>query len=258
MPGVMPHDIIDLNYDLMDGEVEFNVVGLNEVGLNEVELNEVEGVFDSVCAFCDDGGEILCCEGRCMRSFHATVETGANMCPSLGFSLGELHGLPRFVCKNCEYQQHQCFACGKLGSSNVFSGAEVFPCVSATCNYFYHPHCVAKLLYRENKAAAEELERNIVGGGYFTCPIHKCCVCKQEENKEDSQLQLAVCRRCPKSYHRKCLPRAIAFEDIAEEGIITRAWEGLLPDRVLIFCLNHEIVEELGIPIIDHIKFPGD
>lgn len=66
---------------------------------------------------------------------------------------------------------------------------------------------MAKLLYRENKAAAEELERNIVGGGYFTCPIHKCCVCKQEENKEDSQLQLAVCRRCPKSYHRKCLPR---------------------------------------------------
>lgn len=49
MPGVMPHDIIDLDYDLMDGEV----------GLNEVELNEVEGVFDSVCAFCDDGGEIL-------------------------------------------------------------------------------------------------------------------------------------------------------------------------------------------------------
>lgn len=117
---------------------------------------------------------------------------------------------------------------------------------------------VAKLLYRENKAAAEELERNIVAGGYFTCPIHKCCVCKQGENKEDSQLQFAVCRRCPKSYHRKCLPRAIAFEDIEEEGIITRAWEGLLPDRVLIFCLNHEIVEELGAPIIDHIKFPGN
>ncbi|XP_040989358.1 uncharacterized protein LOC121236914 [Juglans microcarpa x Juglans regia] len=89
MPGVMPHDIIDLDYDLMDGEV----------GLNEVELNEVEGVFDSVCAFCDDGGEILCCEGRCMRSFHATVEASANMCPSLGFLLGELHGLPRLSVK---------------------------------------------------------------------------------------------------------------------------------------------------------------
>ncbi|KAG2678170.1 hypothetical protein I3760_12G131600 [Carya illinoinensis] len=220
------------------------------------ESNEVEDVFDSVCAFCDNGGNILCCDGRCMRSFHATEED-ADTCESLGLLQEEVDGLPTFVCKNCEYKQHQCFACGKLGSSDKFSGAEVFPCVNATCGYFYHPCCVAKLLHEENKAAAEELEKTIAAGGSFTCPIHKCCVCKQGENKKDLQLQLAVCRRCPNSYHRKCLPREIAFEDIDDEDIIQRAWEGLLPNRILIYCLKHEIDGELGTPVRDHIKFPG-
>jgi len=30
-----------------------------------------------------------------------------------------------FICKNCKYQEHQCFACGKLGSSDLSSEAEV-------------------------------------------------------------------------------------------------------------------------------------
>lgn len=30
-----------------------------------------------------------------------------------------------FICKNCKYKQHQCSACGLLGSSDLSSGAEV-------------------------------------------------------------------------------------------------------------------------------------
>lgn len=30
-----------------------------------------------------------------------------------------------FICKNCKYKRHQCFACGKLGSSDLSSEAEV-------------------------------------------------------------------------------------------------------------------------------------
>ncbi|XP_075669468.1 protein ENHANCED DOWNY MILDEW 2 [Castanea sativa] len=222
------------------------------------EEDEEEDVFDSVCAFCDNGGDLLCCEGRCMRSFHATVEAGdESMCDSLGYSQEEVDEMQNFFCKSCELKQHQCFVCGKLGSSDKFSAAEVFPCVNATCGYFYHPRCVSKLLHREDETAAEELEKKIAAGGSFTCPIHKCSVCKQGENKKDPQLQFAVCRRCPKSYHRKCLPRKIAFEDIEDEGIVARAWEGLLPNRILIYCLKHEIDEELGTPIRDHVKFPG-
>ncbi|XP_052177141.1 protein ENHANCED DOWNY MILDEW 2-like isoform X3 [Diospyros lotus] len=221
--------------------------------------HEERDLFDSVCSICDNGGELLCCEGRCMRSFHATVEAGSDSaCESLGFSDEQVEAIQSFFCQNCQYKQHQCFACGELGSSDKLSGAEVFQCVSATCGRFYHPHCVAKLLHRENPAEAEVLQKKIVAGESFACPIHKCIVCKQGENKEDAEFQFAVCRRCPKSYHKKCLPREIAFEDHEDEDIIQRAWEDLIPDRILIYCLEHEIDDEIGTPIRNHIKFPYD
>ncbi|KAM6553990.1 hypothetical protein CsatB_014752 [Cannabis sativa] len=224
----------------------------------EDDSNEDDELFDSVCTFCDNGGDILCCEGSCLRSFHATVESGEDSnCVSLGYTEDEVNLIQQYLCKNCEYKQHQCFVCGKLGSSDKYSGAEVFRCVSATCGRFYHPRCVAKLLNPFNGVSAEDQEKKIINGESFTCPIHKCCVCKEGENTKDPDLQFAVCRRCPKSYHKKCLPRKISFEDIEEEGIVTRAWTDLLPNRILIYCLKHEIDEDLGTPVRNHVKFPG-
>ncbi|KAL6311060.1 hypothetical protein AAG906_011902 [Vitis piasezkii] len=215
--------------------------GISETG--EVGSDEEEDLFDSVCSMCDNGGDLL---WRCMRSFHATKEAGEeSLCATLGMSVAQVEAMQNFYCKNCKYKQHQCFSCGKLGSSDKSSGAEVFLCANATCGRFYHPQCVAKLLHREDEAAAEELQKNIYAGELFACPIHRCHVCKQGEDKKDLELQFAICRRCPKSYHRKCLPRKISFEDLDEEGIIQRAWDGLLPNRILIYCL-------------DHIKFPND
>ncbi|KAI8552941.1 hypothetical protein RHMOL_Rhmol06G0306900 [Rhododendron molle] len=231
---------------------------MDEIDEDDGSDEEVD-LFDSVCAICDNGGDLLCCEGRCMRSFHATVEAGAeSQCESLGFSSEQVEAMQIFFCKNCQYKQHQCFSCGELGSSDKLSGAEVFPCVSATCGRFYHPHCVAKLLHRESAADVEESRMKIAAGESFTCPIHKCIVCKQGEDKMDPDLQFAVCRRCPKSYHRKCLPRKIAFEDLDDEGIIQRAWEDLIPNRILIYCLKHPIDEEMETPIRNHITFPDD
>nr|CAB3482714.1 unnamed protein product [Digitaria exilis] len=111
----------------------------------------------------------------------------------------------------------------------------VFLCNNATCGHFYHPKCVAQLLHPNNRNEALELERNIVAGISFTCPVHWCFQCKGLEDRTQEPLQFAVCRRCPRSYHRKCLPREISFEDIGAEGIITRAWE--LSKRILIYCL---------------------
>ncbi|XWS27788.1 hypothetical protein CRYUN_Cryun25bG0010300 [Craigia yunnanensis] len=221
------------------------------------DVDDDNDLFDSVCAFCDNGGELLCCDGRCMRSFHATVEDGEeSACESLGFTQKQVEAIQTFLCKNCEYNQHQCFACGKLGSSDKSSGAEVFHCSNATCGHFYHPHCVAKLLHKGDKVAAEEHGKKISAGEFFTCLIHKCCVCQQGENKKVWELQFALCRRCPRSYHRKCLPREIAFDDIDEEGIIKRAWDGLLADRILIYCIKHKIKNDNETPERDHIKFP--
>ncbi|XP_019707884.1 protein ENHANCED DOWNY MILDEW 2 isoform X2 [Elaeis guineensis] len=221
------------------------------------DSDEESDLFDSVCAICDNGGELICCEGSCMRSFHATRHAGEDSdCKSLGYTRMQVELIQNFLCKNCQYNQHQCFACGRLGSSDKSAGAEVFRCVSATCGHFYHPKCVAELLFPDNPAEASEYQRKVAAGENFTCPVHKCIICKGGENKEDEELQFAMCRRCPKSYHRKCLPRNIAFEDIEEEDIIQRAWDDLLPNRILIYCLKHTIDEDLGTPIRNHIIFP--
>ncbi|XP_059301072.1 protein ENHANCED DOWNY MILDEW 2 isoform X2 [Lycium ferocissimum] len=246
---------------------------------NEEEDDDDYNHFESLCAICDDGGELLCCDGKCLRSFHATVEDGAqSQCESLGFTKAQVKAMKYqdFYCKNCEYQQHQCYACGKLGSSDQSSHAEVFRCVNATCGHFYHPHCVARLLHPDAQSKVDELKKKIAAGESFACPLHQCCVCQQREDKDKPELQFAMCRRCPTSYHRKCLPKEIVFdksndeeeneeeegegeeEEEEEDDVMPRAWDGLIKNRILIYCLKHEIDEELATPSRDHIKFPGD
>ncbi|XP_020111332.1 protein ENHANCED DOWNY MILDEW 2-like isoform X2 [Ananas comosus] len=219
------------------------------------DSEEDTGLFSPICSFCDNGGEILPCEGLCLRSFHATIDASVD-CVSLGYTRAQVEEIPNFLCKNCKYRKHQCFACGKLGSSDVEAGAEVFRCFNATCGQFYHAKCVAQLLFRQNEAKAMGFAEKIINGERFTCPIHRCSVCDGIEDRKVRALQFAVCRRCPKSYHRKCLPRKISFKASIETGIIKRAWDGLLPKRVLIYCLKHQIDENLRTPRRDHIVFP--
>ncbi|XVF71803.1 hypothetical protein PTKIN_Ptkin12aG0068500 [Pterospermum kingtungense] len=240
----------DVDEDYNDDDVDDKGEEVDSVG---------KYIFDPVCAICDDGGNVLCCEGRCLRSFHPTKADGIDsFCESLGFvNNAPVDAIPSFLCKNCLYKQHQCYACGELGSSNNSSGQEVFPCVSATCGHFYHPKCVAKLLHADGEAEAGKLREKIAAGDSFTCPIHKCFVCKQSEDPEVHDLQFALCRRCPKAYHRKCLPKNISFQYDMYNNSLQRAWQGLLPyKRILIYCMQHKIVRELGTPSRDHLIFP--
>ncbi|XP_074285120.1 protein ENHANCED DOWNY MILDEW 2-like [Silene latifolia] len=221
--------------------------------------DEEEVLFDTCCSFCDNGGDILCCEGRCMRSFHASRQTGDSgeeICEGLGFSEDRVKALSQFICRNCRYQRHQCFICGKLGISDLNGNVEVFPCIVGNCGRFYHPKCVVKELQQQNDAQIENLEEKIVALESFVCPAHRCFSCNQLEDRTVPEMQFAVCRRCPKSYHRKCLPREIMFDTEAVVGILPRAWDGLLPKRILIYCLNHEIDPHLGTPLRNHILFP--
>jgi len=225
---------------------------LGEDGLDDSD-EEADDLFDSVCAICDNGGELLCCEGPCMRSFHPNRESGEDSnCKSLGLTKAQVRDIQNFYCLNCKHKQHQCFICGKLGSSDKSTGAEVFSCISATCGRFYHPQCVSRIIAPED--AAEDLEKKIANGLQFTCPIHKCFICKQTENKEDEDMQFAICRRCPRAYHRKCLPKSIQFDDTDDEP--QRAWDDLIPNRILIYCRKHKIDPDLATPKRNHIVFP--
>ncbi|KAK1307084.1 hypothetical protein QJS10_CPA10g01895 [Acorus calamus] len=87
--------------------------------------DEESDLFDTVCAICDNGGELLCCEGICMRSFHPTIKAGGDsFCLSLGYTDAEVEVIQNFLCRNCQLKKHQCFICGKLGSSDKSVGAE--------------------------------------------------------------------------------------------------------------------------------------
>ncbi|OQU78958.1 hypothetical protein SORBI_3008G078000 [Sorghum bicolor] len=117
---------------------------------------------DDVCAICDDGGYVTCCDSGCLRSFHLTEEHGeGSKCPSLGINSEEAKMIidkKDFICKNCKYKQHQCSSCGLLGSSDLSSGAEVFQCKEYNCGHFYHPKCISKLLYPGDKLRACHFE----------------------------------------------------------------------------------------------------
>jgi hypothetical protein len=55
------------------------------------------------------------------------------------------------------------------------------------------------------------LEKKIAAGMSFTCPAHWCSKCGKMEDSAKIAQWLAVCRRCPVSYHKKCLPRCSVF-----------------------------------------------
>ncbi|PUZ63315.1 hypothetical protein GQ55_3G058200 [Panicum hallii var. hallii] len=206
-----------------------------------------------------------------MRSFHLTEEHGeGSKCPSLGLTSEQAKMIidkKDFICKNCKYRQHQCSACGLLWSSDLSSGAECLKTDSSiSCRkkestrlclwHFYHRKCISKLRHPDSKVRASLFEQHVAAGLKFFCHVHKCIVCHGEENKDDKNMQFAVCRLCPTTYHRKCLPSVIPFA--AKEGpngyIIQRAWDGILRDQIL--RPRREIIKELGIPRRKLIIFP--
>ncbi|VAI38033.1 unnamed protein product [Triticum turgidum subsp. durum] len=193
------------------------------------------------------------CYGQCKRSFHPRGKDGRESnCETLGLTSAQLQEIDHYLCKNCEYKQHQCFSCGDLEPSDG-PNAKVFQCYKASCGHFYHPGCIAKLLEPDDTDGAGELERRIAAGMSFTCPAHWCSECRTMEDSTQPELWLAACRRCPVSYHKKCFPRSISFE--RKRGTSVRAWH--LGDRIMIYCGSHKLEAELGAPSRDHIKLPS-
>ncbi|RLN03534.1 uncharacterized protein C2845_PM13G09870 [Panicum miliaceum] len=72
------------------------------------ELNDV------VCALCGVGGELLCCEGPCLRSYHGTRDAGhPSGCRSLGFTTAQVQVSP------CKFRLCGIFFAGVAQTGNI-------------------------------------------------------------------------------------------------------------------------------------------
>eukprot|EP00271_Cylindrocystis_brebissonii_P000056 TRINITY_DN1004_c0_g6_i3.p1 TRINITY_DN1004_c0_g6~~TRINITY_DN1004_c0_g6_i3.p1 ORF type:complete len:1293 (-),score=211.39 TRINITY_DN1004_c0_g6_i3:1358-4936(-) len=225
---------------------------------------------DTICYICDDGGELILCDGPCMRSFHSSKEAGIiSTCPSLNLPK-ELLANETWYCRNCEGSQHQCYVCGELGASEKDEEhpekQKVFLCDVALCGHFYHPECVAKeilnlereLSKSERKERAESLAQGIrEGREILRCPLHECQKCRLPEGDDaskDREERLVRCRRCPRAWHVKCIPREL----LEPENEIQRVWnheEGSTM-QPLLFCGRHEVLESTLTPPRNHYRWP--
>ncbi|KAM0876548.1 hypothetical protein ACQ4PT_036097 [Festuca glaucescens] len=238
------NDDYSCNDDDSDDDGDIDNVGDDDGG----------AVTDNLCAICDNGGKLLSCEGQCKRAFHPREKDGIESnCETLGLTSAQLKEIDHYLCKNCEFKQHQCFSCGDLEPSDG-PNAKVFQCYKASCGHFYHPSCIAKLLEPDDTDGACMLEKKIAAGMSFTCPAHWCSKCGKMEDSAQIAQWLAVCRRCPVSYHKKCLPSDISFE--RKHGRRIRAWQ-LDDRRVIIYCGHHKIEKTTGTPHRDHVKLPS-
>ncbi|CAM6035194.1 unnamed protein product [Sphagnum compactum] len=224
------------------------------------------------CSLCDDGGNLLFCDGPCLRSFHACLseeeKAEGKACITLGFTAQQFeviqNNMSTWFCRNCEVNCQQCFICGRLGRSDTSLGSkrEVFNCDVGYCGRFYHPVCVSKWVTSNPSKQKMVVESIQQGVDTFLCPAHKCRACKSLEAVKDvgHQQQFAKCRRCPSSWHVECVPSSMPFEaDIDEEGETQqRAWHVPVGDdnsqqfRVGVYCTRHDLPLEPAVMV----KFP--
>lgn len=90
---------------------------------------------DTICAWCDDGGDLVMCDGPCMRGFHmglshkdrfiAEILVPERDCNPLkvpeDLKAAILNSKYPFECPNCWSRTHRCFKCCKEFKMDVTS-----------------------------------------------------------------------------------------------------------------------------------------
>ncbi|KAL3133843.1 hypothetical protein ABBQ32_008313 [Trebouxia sp. C0010 RCD-2024] len=216
-------------------------------------------------------GDIMFCDGSCMRAFHCGIERllGDSASDSEGDALAASPscrrlrefrcnplGMPldlyqhlkdtkdTFHCPNCLAGVHQCFKCKQEGVVEAhaanphnarFANEPVFRCGVASCGRFYHAACVEK--------TEEEMQ------AAFLCPLHTCKRCGGDESNTGKG-ELVPCRRCPKAFHEHCMPASLL--DLPGKNGKQRIWIAHFEngecvsevERSLIYCGAHKIQDD--------------
>jgi len=132
---------------------------------------------DSVCHVCELAGDLICCEGDCLRSFHP------DCLPEVPPDTDD-----QFFCEECEKKDHECSFCLR-----IIAKTPTFKCADKLCGRFYHLGCMQEMHGTEIPEAE---------AGNVFCPLHTCATCDIRTQMSSS----TRCTRCPVAYHLPCLP----------------------------------------------------
>eukprot|EP01132_Coremiostelium_polycephalum_P009282 gene9282-11377_t len=139
---------------------------------------------ETICTHCEKGGDLLMCDGQCLRSFHVSC-LGPNAQINMTTNAD---GSTRWECNDCLNQQNYCFSCKKRG----IIGMDLMKCKVHQCGKFYHYKCVSE--FKLAKLINTKSPR-------FNCPLHYCSVCQVSGDGKQS----VHCFRCPTAYHVICM-----------------------------------------------------
>lgn len=193
---------------------------------SDIEINQNS---PHVCAICDEGGDLIVCDGPCHRHFHKSVSCPLGQqwrCPTI--SLPEDH-IGEWLCTDCKNEEHSCFRCHVSGKINQV----VRKCPDPLCARFYCGQC---------------LEPSVA-----SCGLHACQTCGQGHN-DGANGFLVQCMRCPKAWHKECL-QFIQQRGFAQDRTIWDHSAHGQPEKGMFYCPDHAIDPTLGTPARTHISW---
>ena len=180
-----------------------------------------ESHYADFCCLCEDGGELLVCDGPCMRTFHPQC-----------LGLEKIPDGDHWECNDCVEKKHLCLICGQVGNDTpdnrlpIAGDNDVFLCSMAGCGRFYHKKCLDSrpdgevLFYSasDSSASSETLAKT-----KFRCPQHFCHMCHEEKRS-----MMMKCNRCANAIHACCVDKSkcqriskrhIVCQDHCPEGV---------------------------------------
>jgi hypothetical protein len=199
------------------------------------------------CFMCDEGGDVLFCDGPCERHFHyvgAAEDDGRGpTCTPITVADNDLDWRKRWFCELCKDGRAECFCCGLIGRMENPTTDEtlVICCAHPDCYSYYHLGCLRTCLRVGDLPLNPHRGNRQCHPRALICPRHYCDVCKVYRPGIYDFIQ---CRRCPRAW---CQDKEPGGNRHANKVLRTQKNWDFLKWR-LVYCPHHIIHEGMECP----------